>query len=111
MSEQYLIRAEARARQGELSNALSDLNVVRNLAGLPNATATTSAAIVAAVLQERQWELFTEYGHRFFDLKRTATLNSVLSSVKLGWNSTDQLWPLPEAELLVNPNLTQNQGY
>ncbi len=111
LAEQYLIRAEARARQGELSNAKQDLNMVRSLAGLPNTTANTAIDIIAAVQQERQHELFTEYGHRFFDLKRNGMLNSVLSVIKTGWNSTDSDWPIPETELLANPNLTQNPGY
>lgn len=111
LAEQYLIRAEARARQGELSNAKGDLNMVRNLAGLPNTTANTDTEIIAAVQEERQHELFTEYGHRFFDLKRNGMLNSVLTDVKIGWNSTDVDWPIPETELLANPNLTQNPGY
>lgn len=111
LAEQYLIRAEARARQGELSNAKQDLDMVRNLAGLPNTTANTEAEIIEAVQQERRFELFTEYGHRFFDLKRNGTLNTVLPVVKLGWNSTDVHWPIPETELLANPNLTQNSGY
>lgn len=111
LAEQYLIRAEARARQGELSNAISDLNMVRNLAGLPNTVAVTDTEIIAAVMQERRFELFTEYGHRFFDLKRSGALDTVLPTVKPGWNTTDQLWPIPETELLANPNLTQNPGY
>mgnify|MGYP003605193910 CR=1 FL=1 len=111
LAEQYLIRAEARARQGELSNAKQDLDMVRSLAGLPNTTAMTSAEIIAAVQQERRFELFTEHGHRFFDLKRNGALNTVLPIVKLGWNSTDIHWPIPETELLANPNLTQNPGY
>lgn len=111
LAEQYLIRAEARARQGELTNAKQDLDMVRNLAGLPNTTANTEAEIIEAVQQERRFELFTEYGHRFFDLKRNGTLNTVLPVVKLGWNSTDVHWPIPETELLANPNLTQNPGY
>lgn len=111
LAEQYLIRAEARARQGELIGAKEDLNVVRHTAGLTNTTAVTADAIVAAVIQERRFELFTEYGHRFFDLKRIGALNTVLPAVKPGWNSTDALWPIPEKEMLANPNLTQNPGY
>lgn len=111
LAEQYLIRAEARVRQGELSNAKQDLDMVRGLAGLPNTTAMTSAEIIAAVQQERRFELFTEHGHRFFDLKRNGALNTVLPIVKLGWNGTDIHWPIPETELLANPNLTQNPGY
>lgn len=111
LAEQYLIRAEARARQGELSNAKEDLNKVRNLAGLDNTTAVTAEDVIEAVQQERRFELFTEFGHRFFDLKRNGSLNTVLSAVKPGWNSTDEHWPIPETELLANPNLTQNPGY
>jgi hypothetical protein len=111
MAEQYLIRAEARARQGELIGAKEDLNVVRKTAGLLNTTAVTADAVVAAVIQERRFELFTEYGHRFFDLKRSGALDSVLPAVKPGWNTTDALWPIPEKELLANSNLTQNPGY
>ncbi|MBF4473064.1 RagB/SusD family nutrient uptake outer membrane protein [Flavobacterium sp. HJJ] len=111
LAEQYLIRAEARARQGDLIGAKEDLNVIRNTAGLPNTTAITADEIAAAVIQERRFELFTEYGHRFFDLKRNGLLDTVLPAVKPGWNSTDGVWPIPEKELLANPKLTQNPGY
>lgn len=111
IAEQYLIRAEARARQGELIGAKEDLNLVRRRAGLPDTNAATADAIVAAVLQERRFELFTEYGHRFFDLKRNEALDTVLPTAKPGWNSIDALWPIPEKELLSNSQLTQNPGY
>lgn len=112
LSEQYLIRAEARAKQGELSGAKEDLNVVRHAAGLPDTDANTGTAIVTAVLAERQVEFFTEYGHRFFDLKRSNLLDSVLPLVKSGWDGTDRLLPIPQQELLRNPNLgVQNPGY
>ncbi len=63
-------------------------------------------------MQERRVEFFTEGGHRFFDLKRAQQLDNALSSLKPGWNSTDALLPLPESELLLNPNLLpQNPGY
>jgi len=111
LAEMYLIRAEARARQGELVGAVEDLNKIRHTAGLGDTPAQTKEAIVEAVLQERRVELFTEQGHRFFDLKRCGLLDSQLSS-KAGWNPTDALWPLPQPELLANPYLTpQNPGY
>lgn len=112
LEEQYLIRAEARARQGELTNAKADLDMIRSRAGLPPSTATTSDEIIAALLQQRRFELFTEFGQRFFDLKRNNQLDGVLSATKPGWNTTDQLWPLPERELEANPKLEpQNPGY
>jgi len=111
LAEQYLIRAEARARQGELLGAKEDLNIIRHIAGLADTTAQTQAELLDAILQERRSELFTEQGHRFFDLKRFGKLDAALGT-KAGWNATDVLWPLPQAELLVNRFLTpQNPGY
>lgn len=112
LAEQYLIRAEARAHQGDLIGAKEDLNKIRKRAGLNETTAVTQQEILNAVLQERRWELFTEYGHRFFDLRRSGKIDSVLSATKAGWNATDVLFPLPQNELSVNPNLRpQNEGY
>lgn len=111
LAEQYLIRSEARARQGDMIGAKEDLNKIRHTAGLPDTDATTQTTLLEAILQERKVELFTEYGHRFFDLKRFGKLDAVLGT-KPGWNATDQLWPLPQSELLVNPFLKpQNSGY
>jgi hypothetical protein len=112
LAEMYLIRAEARAKEGNLSGAKDDLNKIRNTAGLGNTNASTSNEINNAILAERKFELFTEYGQRFFDLKRTGTLDLHLASAKPGWNTTDNLLPLPANELIANPNLRpQNPGY
>ncbi|WP_417364317.1 RagB/SusD family nutrient uptake outer membrane protein [Galbibacter sp.] len=112
MAEQYLIRAEARAKMGDIAGARADINRIRNRAGLANTTATSENELLTAILQERRVELFTEHGHRFFDLKRSNKLDVVLDPIKEGWDTTDQLLPLPEKELLVNPNLLpQNPGY
>ena len=112
LAELYLIRAEARAEQDNTIEALEDLNKVRNRAGLANSTAVTKAQILAAVLQERKMELFTEQGHRWLDLKRTGNAATVLSPIKPNWQNTHIVFPLPEAELLLNSNLLpQNTGY
>lgn len=112
LSEQFLIRSEARARQGDLIGAKEDLNKVRKRAGLAESPALTQDEILAAVLEERRHELFTEYGHRFFDLKRNGKLNTVIGNLKTGWNDTDEHFPIPEAEINANPNLKpQNPGY
>jgi hypothetical protein len=112
LAEQYLIRAEARAHQGDLIGAKEDLNRIRKRAGLLDTDAVSAQQIVDAVLRERRWELFTEFGHRFFDLKRSGQIDNVLDPVKTGWNSTDVLFPLPQNELSINPNIRpQNSGY
>lgn len=112
LSEQYLIRAEARTHLSDISGAQQDLNTIRNRAGLTNTMANTINDLLDAILQERRVELFTEQGHRWFDLKRTGNASEVLSAVKPNWQGTHILLPIPEAELEVNPNLLpQNSGY
>jgi hypothetical protein len=112
LGEMYLIRAEARAHSGDLIGAKEDLNTIRHTAGLTNTSATTPDEILDAILQERRLELFTEFGHRFFDLKRFNKIQTILSAVKPGWDLHDDLFPIPEAELNLNPNLKpQNPGY
>jgi len=114
LGEQYLIRAEARAQQGDVSDAASDLNVIRTRAGLPATTAATQPDLLTAVMHERQTELCFEWGHRWLDLKRTGTIDAVLGApgnAKPGWKPTAALFPIPYTQTQLNPFLTQNPGY
>lgn len=111
LAEQYLIRAEARARLGNTDGAAADLNKVRHRAGLQNTTATNVTDLITAIGQERRVELFAEWGHRWLDLKRTNQADAVLGVEKTGWVAKDTLYPIPYTELLHNPNLVQNSGY
>lgn len=112
LAEQYLIRAEARANEGDLIGAKEDLNKIRNRAGLQNTSANDKEEILSSILQERRWELFSEHGHRFFDLKRFNKLDIQLSPIKSGWKNSNALFPIPQNELSTNPNLRpQNSGY
>jgi starch-binding outer membrane protein, SusD/RagB family len=115
LGEVYLIRAEARARLGNISGAQADLNLIRKRAQLPNTTASTQTALVDAILHERQVELFTEQGHRWFDLKRTGKIDALMTAYAptkgATWSSYKQLFPIPQNERNNNLNLTQNQGY
>ena len=112
LEEQYLIRAEARVHLGKLAEAKNDINKIRQRATLINTSASTPEELSQAVLQERRVELFTEFGHRWFDLKRTGKAGTVLSVIKPAWKDRDNLLPLPASELLANSHLLpQNQGY
>lgn len=112
LAEVFLIRAEARVHLGDIGGAQSDLNQIRQRAGLGNTQADTENELIAAILQERRHELFTEQGHRWFDLKRTDLAASILQPIKPNWKDTDRLFPLPQRELTLNPNLEpQNPGY
>ncbi len=112
LAEQYLIRAEARARQNNITGAQQDINILRQRAGLQDTTAFTPAQLLQAILNERHFELFTEHGHRWFDICRFGITTQILSPIKPGWQPTDIFLPIPESELLMNPNLNpQNSGY
>jgi hypothetical protein len=115
LGEQYLIRAEAEVQLGNLADAAADLNMIRSRAGLSPVAVTTQAELLNRIQQERRVELFTEGAHRWLDLKRTNTINKVMSVVtplKGGtWESGDALYPLPFGDIQKNPNLTQNPHY
>ncbi len=111
LAEIYLIRSEARAMQSNFTGSRSDINVIRNRAGLGNTAAADQSALLAALEQERRVELFTEGGHRWFDLKRWGRTDAVLGTLKTGWQTTDALYPVPYADMQANPQLVQNPGY
>ena len=116
LAEQFLIRAEARAKQGnDMSGALHDLNLIRVRAGLPNVSTTNKDSIINLIQHERQVELFTEWGHRWFDIKRSGNVNIIMppiTSVKGGsWASFAQWYPIPLNEINNDPHLSQNDGY
>ncbi|MBX2956184.1 MAG: RagB/SusD family nutrient uptake outer membrane protein [Cyclobacteriaceae bacterium] len=111
LAEQYLIRAEARAHLNNMEGAKADINAIRSRAGLAGTDADDLTSLLTAIAHERQAEFFAEWGHRWLDLKRTNRVNEVLTLVKPDWQPTDVLYPIPQSERLVNPNLTQNEGY
>ncbi len=121
LAEQYLIRAEAQANGAGngISGAINDINVIRKRAGLlPYSGAIDQSSVMNAILHERQVELFTEGCHRWFDLKRTGMVNTVMGSPgnvcseKGGtWNPNATLYAIPQTERNNDPNLSQNIGY
>jgi len=126
LGEQYLIRAESRIQQSKISEGIKDLNLLRD-----RATDKTSGAVhlaklsesisqsdaLKAIMHERQIELFSEWGHRWLDLKRTQHVDEVMKNVvpeKIAggsWKSYQQWFPLPIYDLQYNPKLLQNTGY
>ena len=112
LAEAYLIRAEARLRTNDFSGARDDLNHTRSRAGLPALSTLDLNMLEDALVYERKAEFFTEFGHRWFDLKRWGRAEALLENLKPGWGISSYLLPLPETELQANPNLLpQNPGY
>lgn len=107
IAELYLIRAEARAQQNKLTDALADLNAVRARAGLTASTAATQGDVLLAIENERRIEFALE-PHRWFDLVRTGRAAAVLGVT----DPNKYLFPLPVIEVgLSKGNLPQNPGY
>ena len=110
LAEQYLIRAEARAMQNDIPGALDDLDSIRLRAGLEALSSmemppSTSEELLNFIMEERRKELFTEWGHRWLDLKRTGKAKEELSKKKSFWDDTDVMYPIPLDELIKNSNL------
>jgi len=115
LAEQYLIRAEARTQMGDITGATEDINEIRGRADIDLINDTdlniSKEVLLEEIFKERRKELFTEWGHRWFDLKRTGKISEVLGSNDPNWEPTDALYPIPEDERMKNPNLDQNPGY
>lgn len=124
LADIILLKAEALAHTGDLPGALTLVNQVRTRASQPNLTPFSSMDdAINKILKERFTELAFE-GQRWFDLKREGKAIEILSQqtyTKNGveipmpyignLNQNDLLWPIPQAVLDNNPNLTQNPGY
>lgn len=108
-SEMVLIKAEALARNNQLSAAVDEYNLIRERAGLPDhvlgSDVNSQQDVLDAIDHERRLELAFE-GDRFPDLVRTGRAQSVL-----GIQAFRTLFPIPQAEIDVAPGLTQNPGY
>jgi hypothetical protein len=109
LAEVLLIKAEALARQNDLSGAVAAYNPIRVRAGLAphvlGVDVTSQDEVLAAIDLERRLELAFE-GDRWPDLVRTGQAVAVL-----GIPESQALFPIPQSERDVAPGLTQNPGY
>jgi hypothetical protein len=128
LPEMYLIRAEANAELGKDNLAIYDYNELRRnrISGYEDEI-YTGTALKDAIWMERQRELCFE-GHHFFDLKRKGLgftrkpinhpVNGQITNPGPNQNelsvkpeNNKWLWPIPDAELRANENITPNPGY
>lgn len=118
LSDIYLIAAEAALKKSSVDQASANkyLNAIikRAIPGAADVTATE-----ALVLKERRKELVME-GHRFYDIMRLGITVTRQGGYHF-LNNTDLISPsyqdyrtilaIPQAEIDVNPNIKQNEGY
>lgn len=107
----YLMKAEILNAQGEVNEAIIELNMTRNRAGVGSyAGAITKEALDEAILLERGIELAFE-GKRWFDLLRFDKTFELVPSLIGRENEVQVLWPIARGTIGQNPKITQNNGY
>ncbi|MDO5987613.1 RagB/SusD family nutrient uptake outer membrane protein [Flavivirga amylovorans] len=118
--EMHLTRAECSARLGNLSEALNDLNTLREMR-VDTGTFTPFASadqteVLNWIKTERRLELIMK-GHRFFDLKRynvydtpKTDLTHVFNGTTytLNANSTNWAFPIAAKYILQSPEIGEN---
>lgn len=113
LAEIYLNRAEANAKLGKKDAALSDLNIIRNRAGLPSVD-LSGQALFDEILLQRRLELAFE-GHVGFDYFRNGLsmvrdyTSASSGAMTIPATSPKILLRIPQEEIILNPNLTQNE--
>lgn len=113
LAEMYLNRAEARVKAGDNGGALSDVNIIRQRAGLLPAVGLSGQALFDEILTQRRLELAFE-GHNSYDYFRNGLpmvrSYSSFNSAPLTINPTDAKVVLRISDdiLIENGNITQN---
>ncbi|PQA96999.1 RagB/SusD family nutrient uptake outer membrane protein [Chryseobacterium shigense] len=112
IEEAYLLYAECMAQQNKLPEAKAAVDKIRQRAGLsPLPFGLSKDGVIDKIMEESRHEFFAEMGHRFYDLKRFKKL-TLLPLTKPSWKTFHSAFPIPEKELVINPNLNpQNFGY
>ena len=113
-----LLKAEALVEKGDINGAMTLVNQVRARVKLVAKTAGSADDARAIIANERRLELAFE-GHRWYDLLRTGTALATMNAQtdgngnNLNYNvqSYRLLLPIPQAQIDLNPLLTQNEGY
>lgn len=120
-----LMYAEALNETEDINGAFKQLQDVRTRAGLSTSDDIKSGKdlMKLALEDEKLFELCYE-GHRWFDLKRTGRLQTVMNNFYKGEGSSyevgdgtvtvedyELLLPIPNSEILLIDDLIQNPGY
>lgn len=118
-----LIRAEAMAETGDIAGATQLVNEVRARVGMPSVEsvegAVNQAQMIEIVRHERRVELALE-GLRFMDLKRWGQIEEAFDRAiadpvgpynPVYQSGRSEVFPVPQSELDVNPNLEQHPDW
>ena len=118
-SEAYLILAEAQYNLGDIAGANATLNTFVVKRDPSKVYASTGAQVLTDILNERAKEFAFE-GYRYWDLMRlnltfnkpqTQDANNNYTYLSVAPGNINRIFPIPNDEMLVNPNMVQNPGY
>lgn len=114
LADLLLLKAEALAALNRVPEAVTELNKVRNRAGTGDYTgAQDQLAVEKEILDERFRELYLEL-KRWPDLVRFhfgGTIDIYQEVPNLAGTQVPLFFPIPRAQMDLNPNLEQTQGY
>ncbi|TAH05373.1 MAG: RagB/SusD family nutrient uptake outer membrane protein [Sphingobacteriales bacterium] len=107
LADVMLMKAEAQLRLGQTAAALTIVNTLRAKRGASALTTLT----LQGLLDERGREMYWE-GWRRNDLVRFGKFLDGVGPTRPNKSGNERLiFPIPNQQLAVNPNLTQNPGY
>lgn len=117
-SDVLLMLAEAYTMQGNVTAAAPLVQRVRTRAKLQDKTvlflAYSQSQMMTEIRHQRNLEFAWEHLH-FYDLRRWGLLADAISKgyspYKSRWSSKLEYFPIPQAELNTNPNITQNDAW
>jgi hypothetical protein len=111
LAEMHLIKAEAMNELGQTAGAIGELNKVRQRVGITGLSTTLSQAQArTAIRNERLFELVGEAKRRQ-DLIRYGEFTQRAWLFKAVTAPYRILFPIPQAQIDINPLLSQNPGY
>jgi starch-binding outer membrane protein, SusD/RagB family len=116
LGEIYLDLAECQGQSGDMTDAMANLQIVRNrawgtLTGGPVAPAPTGASFLDMMDREYRHELSGEVS-LYYDLRRNGThLTYLQTYFNITVPAGHDLLPIPQTAIASNPTLTQNPGY
>jgi starch-binding outer membrane protein, SusD/RagB family len=134
-AEVLLTYAEAKIELNQIDATVYDaINKVRQRpdVNMPAITTGKSQAELRDIVRKERMVEFAFEGLRFFDIRRWKIAEQVMPGKVYGltykdaggnlqivevpgwtqvWDSKNYLWPIPQKEIELNPNLTQNSGW
>ncbi|WP_139420647.1 RagB/SusD family nutrient uptake outer membrane protein [Chryseobacterium mulctrae] len=118
LAEMILVRAEAKAKTGDLAGAFADYDLIRVSRNAGASVAFTSTQDAIDKILDEKFREFPLEGKRMIDLKRNGKIVTRLSTdttvayPNTSFPNVDKMTlPIPYSEIFANPNMKQNVGW